>query len=74
MEILTGFNPMSLKSPWVDSNYFIGELMMLITDKYQDNEWPMKVACNLMVNLKLDKVITRNELICKPSDSLMNPK
>ena len=74
MGILTGDNPISLKYPHADSNYFIWELMMLVSDKSQDTDWPIRVALNVMINLKWDEVMTRIGMICKQSDYLINPK
>ena len=48
--------------------------MMLITDQYQDPGWTIRVALNVMMNLKWDEVMTRIGMICKQSDYLINPK
>ena len=48
--------------------------MMLITDQYQDTDWKIMVAWNVVINLKWDEVIIRIRLIWKPSESLMNTK
>ena len=48
--------------------------MKLITDQYQETGWPIRVACNVVINLKLDEVMTRVGLICKQSESMINPK
>ena len=47
---------------------------MLITDKYQDTDYPMRVSCNVMMNLKMDMRMTMIALICKQSETLINPK
>ena len=62
---MTGDNPISLKYPHADSNYFIWELMMLVSDKSQDTDWPIRVALNVMINLKWDELMTIIGLICK---------
>ena len=56
---------MSLKSPWADSNHFILELMTLNNDQYQDTDWKMRDACNMMMNIKWDEVMTIIGLFCK---------
>ena len=48
--------------------------MTLINDQYLDTDWPMRVACNVMINLKWNKVMTRIGLICKKNEFLINPK
>ena len=48
--------------------------MMLITNQYQDNYWPMRVALNVMMNPKWDELMTSIGLICKQIESLTNPK
>ena len=65
---------MSLKSPWEDSNYFIFELMTLITDQYQDTDIPIRVSCNVMINLKWDELITIVLMVRKLIEYLINQK
>ena len=38
---------------------------MLVSDKSQDTDWPIRVALNVMINLKWDEVMTIFGLICK---------
>ena len=48
--------------------------MKLITDQYQYIDWPISVACNVMMNLKWDEVMTIIGLIFKRIEFSVNPK
>ena len=65
VEILSWGNPMSLNSSWADRNYLRWELMNLITGQYQYTDWPIKVPCNMRMNLKWGELMTRTGLMCK---------
>ena len=47
---------------------------MLITDQYQYTDCQIRYFCNLMMNIKLDELMTRIGMVFKLSESLMNPK